>query len=225
MTEVIAKEALKTAESRPVRLPVQKRGQQRVEAILDAAELVLSEIGVDAATTNAIADRAGASVGSLYHFFPNKSAILAGLADRYSATATAILRRERRIEDPSLPLDVLFTQMIDAFTAMGCEHPGYMAFCRATDAVGGGKSQASLQADRHKQELVQELIMHRCPGMPADEAAVHAALSVVTMHAALDHMLAVEEPLRSGLRSALVALMVRYFTPIESRYTRAPRAG
>ena len=80
MSEVIEQETLKPADVRSSRIPVQKRGQQRVEAILDAAEAVFGEMGVDAATTNAIAERAGASVGSLYHFFANKDAILYALA-------------------------------------------------------------------------------------------------------------------------------------------------
>lgn len=220
MSEAVAPPEVANARRRPVRAPVQQRGQQRVEEILDAAELVMSEVGVDAATTNAIAERAGASVGSLYHFFPNKQAILVGLAERYAQRAAEILQRERRIDDPTLPLPVLFTNMVDAFAEMGKNNPGYMAFCRATDSGVGGTSHVALQADRQKQELVQELLVLRCPGIPRDEAAVHAALSVTTVHAVLDHMLAVDEPLRSGLRAALIELMVGYFTPVEQRYPR-----
>jgi hypothetical protein len=60
----------------PVRAPQQERGQRRVEQILDAAESVFTESGVDATSMQAIADRAESSVGSLYHFFPNKDAIV-----------------------------------------------------------------------------------------------------------------------------------------------------
>lgn len=220
MSEAVAAQDVTNASGRPGRAPVQQRGQQRVEAILDAAELVMSEVGVDAATTNAIAERAGASVGSLYHFFPNKQAILVGLAQRYAQRAAEILQRERRLDDPSLPLVVLFTNMVDAFAEMGKNNPGYMAFCRATDSGVGGTSHVALQADRQKQEMVQELLALRCPGMPPEESAVHAALSVTTVHAVLDHMLAVDEPLRSGLRTALIDLMVGYFTPMEAKYPR-----
>jgi len=48
------------------RVPQQDRGQRRVEKILDAAAEVIAEVGVQAATTNAIAARAETSVGSLY---------------------------------------------------------------------------------------------------------------------------------------------------------------
>ncbi len=220
MSEVIVQEALKPSDARLSRTPVQKRGQQRVDAILDAAEAVFGEMGVDAATTNAIAERAGASVGSLYHFFANKDAILFALAERYAETMKGVLQRERRIDEPWVPLQELFTGMIATFSAMDDAHPGYMAVCRATDSASGGKSPVSLQTEAHMQELVQELLMQRCPGMSAEEAKVHAVLSVVSVHAGLDHVQSMPEPMRPAIRSALVDMMVRYFTPIEARYPR-----
>lgn len=73
------------------RKPQQTRGQQRVEAILAAAETVLGEVGYEAATTNQIAARAGIPIGSLYQFFSNKQAILTALIERqYEALAEAI---------------------------------------------------------------------------------------------------------------------------------------
>ncbi len=221
MTEVIAEEGVRSPDSRPSRAPVQKRGQQRVDAILDAAEVVFGEMGVESATTNAIAERAGASVGSLYHFFPNKDAILQALAERYAESVKATLAAARRIEEPSVPLDVLFTNMISMFASMDDAHPGYMAVCRATDIASGGKSQVSLQLEEHLVALVRELLVRRCPGISDGEAQLHATLSVVTVHASLDHVLSVPEPERAPLRAGLVDMMVRYFTPIEIRYPRS----
>lgn len=70
----------------PRKRPRQERSRRTVEAILDAAARVFETVGPNAATTNAIAERAGVSVGSLYQYFPNKLAkrivarYLAGLA-------------------------------------------------------------------------------------------------------------------------------------------------
>ncbi len=66
--------------------PKQKRGQQRVDLILDAASQIIAEVGYEAATTILIAERAKTSVGSLYQFFPNKDAIVRALVARYVAT-------------------------------------------------------------------------------------------------------------------------------------------
>jgi AcrR family transcriptional regulator len=63
-----------------------------VEAILEAAAIVFLEQGFDASSTDAIAERAGTSVGSIYQFFPNKLAIFEALAAR-------CLERQRQIFD------------------------------------------------------------------------------------------------------------------------------
>ena len=54
-----------------------------VDWILEAAMRLLSGQGYEATTTNKIAELAGVSIGSLYHYFPNKDAILLELGIRH----------------------------------------------------------------------------------------------------------------------------------------------
>lgn len=67
----------------PRRAPVQERSRQTVTRILNAAAAIADEQGVDAATTRAIADRAGVSYPSLYRFFGDREAILSELLQRH----------------------------------------------------------------------------------------------------------------------------------------------
>ena len=71
------------------RAPVQERGRQTVTRILDAAAAIADEHGVEAATTRAIADRAGVSYPSLYRFFVDRDAILGELLERQCADLDA----------------------------------------------------------------------------------------------------------------------------------------
>jgi len=64
------------------RKPTQGRSRQRVEKILDTAQVILVEKGFDAVTTVAIAERAGIPVGSIYYIFPSKFAIFYALYER-----------------------------------------------------------------------------------------------------------------------------------------------
>jgi AcrR family transcriptional regulator len=77
----------------PRRQPVQARSRERVERILDAAGQLLAEDGYDAVKTNAIAKRAGVSIGSVYQFFPNRFAIFNALAERYRAKISLSLEQ------------------------------------------------------------------------------------------------------------------------------------
>lgn len=62
--------------------PRQQRSRQMVESLIDATARVLAERGLDATTTNHIAEAAGVSVGSLYQYFPDKDALIEALLRR-----------------------------------------------------------------------------------------------------------------------------------------------
>jgi len=62
--------------SNPVRVaPQQERSERRLAAFLDAAAELFAEVGYEAATMTAIAERSGSSIGALYNYFPDKQAI------------------------------------------------------------------------------------------------------------------------------------------------------
>lgn len=64
----------------PRKTPRQARARATFAAIVDACAQLLASGGYDALTTNAISERAGVSVGTLYEYFPNREAILVALA-------------------------------------------------------------------------------------------------------------------------------------------------
>lgn len=65
-----------------VRQPRQERARLKVALILEAAIRLLEKGGPDQLTTNAVAQTAGVSIGTLYQYFPNKRAILDALVER-----------------------------------------------------------------------------------------------------------------------------------------------
>jgi AcrR family transcriptional regulator len=67
---------------KPRKAPQQPRSQQTVAALLEAAAQVLETRGMPGFNTNAVAQRAGVSVGSLYQYFPSKEALTLGLVQR-----------------------------------------------------------------------------------------------------------------------------------------------
>jgi AcrR family transcriptional regulator len=66
----------------PRKLPTTRVAHDITDAILTAAEGLIETAGLAGFTTNAVAERAGVSVGSLYQYFPNKDAILVELGRR-----------------------------------------------------------------------------------------------------------------------------------------------
>ena len=66
----------------PRKAPSQPRSAHTVEVMLEGAAHILEQHGLDGYTTNAIAARAGVSIGSLYQYFPTKDAVTVALIER-----------------------------------------------------------------------------------------------------------------------------------------------
>src|SRR5262249_14524108 len=62
--------------------PSQARGRDTIEVIFEATARILERSGRRGLSTNAIAELAGISIGSLYHYFPSKEAVLVAMARR-----------------------------------------------------------------------------------------------------------------------------------------------
>jgi AcrR family transcriptional regulator len=75
----------------PRKSPVQERSAASVEAILDATIQVLLSVGKERLTTTRVASRAGVSVGTLYQYFPNKSALLQAALKRHLGEVTEMV--------------------------------------------------------------------------------------------------------------------------------------
>jgi AcrR family transcriptional regulator len=71
--------------------PKRARGVQRVVELLDAGAALFAENGYEATTMTQIAIRAGASIGSLYQFFPSKEVLAEAVFARYVERVTSML--------------------------------------------------------------------------------------------------------------------------------------
>ncbi len=75
----------------------QTRSEKTQTALLDAAEALIVEKGVDGAAITEIAQRAGASVGAVYHHFKDKKALYYAVFHRMTA---ALADLNRQAADP-----------------------------------------------------------------------------------------------------------------------------
>lgn len=115
------------------RVPVQERSRQTVNRILDAAAAIADEQGVDAATTRAIADRAGVSYPSLYRFFADREAILDELLERH------VVELDARCEEAEQTWDITsVAQLLNAELELHVHY--YRRFPSLTRLWMGGRT-------------------------------------------------------------------------------------
>jgi AcrR family transcriptional regulator len=96
--------------------PVQARSAASVEAILKATIQVLVRVGKENLTTTRVAIRAGVSVGTLYQYFPNKSALLRAALQRHMNEVGAVIEEVCR-EQSGASLEKMATALVTSFLA------------------------------------------------------------------------------------------------------------
>jgi AcrR family transcriptional regulator len=75
------------------KIPTQARARDTIEVIFEATARLVERSGRARLSTNAIAERAGISIGTLYHYFPSKEAILVAMARRELEAHGAAVRQ------------------------------------------------------------------------------------------------------------------------------------
>ena len=84
------------------RTPRQQRSVQAVEAIFEATARLIESQGLETLTTARIAEVAGYGVGTVYDYFPTKSAILVAMArQELEKTLGSVLKELRRTDSES----------------------------------------------------------------------------------------------------------------------------
>lgn len=114
----------------PRRIPSQQRGERRVAGLIEAAEAVIAETGYEAATMCAIAERAGASIGSLYQFFPSKAAITQALRSHYGKQFDQMCAPLEQ-EAGKVTLETFVGHLIDLTVRFIEIHPAFLALLDA----------------------------------------------------------------------------------------------
>src|SRR5580658_7754149 len=180
--------------------PGQARSKETVNVILEASARILESEGLRGFNTNAIAAKAGVSVGSLYQYFPNKDAILLALINRFEdATQAATLEALR--SGRGLPLKPSLRLFVRALVVMHYRRPRLNRVLEAEEErLGGGAEDFAFRPGLH--DLLQE---HKSEiATPVSGATERVAMAI--LRAVVDQSLAVGVSQRSVEQHAMRAL-------------------
>ena len=129
--------------------PSQARSRITFDRILSVAKEIIVEQGIAALNTNLVAERAGINIGTVYHYFPDKIAILLELskADRDLLSSYII---DKVSELPSAPdLENCVHEVVELTYKLRKDHPATVELRRAIRSIP-----ELLDADRIRNEEV-----------------------------------------------------------------------
>lgn len=172
--------------------PTQKRSRERFEKILACAEELLLEKGSDAFRMSDIVERAGVPFGSLYQYFPDKTAIIGTLAERYNAIvnegASKVFEAMRSAED----LHPVLCRLTDGYYEWYRKEPVLAAIWQATLA-----DRALQDIDKHDCEYLAGLLGEAMrPFVDDDPKEIEAfsRLAITLIGAAVRYAITLDEP-------------------------------
>jgi AcrR family transcriptional regulator len=204
----------------------QARGKRRIAALLRAAGEVFQETGYAHATTNAIADRAGVSPGTLYQFFSNKQAIAEALANEYAARNRAVHESVDAIDVVRLPLRTLIARLVDPFLEFRQTAPGFEALFTGS-VVSPELAERVRTLHQQLKQRIARVIEARAPQLPANDVQTYAETSVRIVKGLLPLALEGTRAQREAGARELKCVLERYLEPIEAtmrkRISRQPR--
>jgi AcrR family transcriptional regulator len=117
--------------SNPIRVaPQQERSTRRLAGFLEAAAELFVEVGYEAATMTAVAERSASSIGALYNYFPDKQSIAFTLLNQYSQGMEA--HWKPLMEQAEILTHAEFANLfIERITQFVQERPAYLSLLAA----------------------------------------------------------------------------------------------
>lgn len=154
-----------------------EHGQDTHDALLAAAERLVTDAGPDALSVRAAADATGTTTRAVYTLFGSKDGLVAALAQR---TYELLYHRVQQVPEGD-PIEDLVTIGLKVFRRFVREHPSLyrIAYQRI---VGLSPSPGLTEArQRTYNQLQQRVRRLRHAGLPTDKSIAHATLEVIAM--------------------------------------------
>lgn len=139
--------------------PGQDRGHRRVQLLLDtAADLILIH-GPEGLRMDMVAKQAATSPGSLYQFFPNRTALLMALVERYSMAISTLAEEivSEQIEQPPGSMAEAVRSFLAPFLDFYARNRAYVILAEASDRMFSGSGYAFSEDDDVTQALQRVL--------------------------------------------------------------------
>jgi AcrR family transcriptional regulator len=196
---------------------LQARSQATVDVLVEATERELARVGYRKATTNRIAEVAGVSVGTLYHFFPTKEALIEAVVHRMWMRELAAVQDELPLL-ATAPLDQALRAILRAFVGVVAQRVDLYRHWYGEASHLGQYTVGSEMTERVV-DVLEASLRARADVRPKEDLRFSLRLAVLTA-TYLARMGTIEFPdaVRSGKLEAELADMI-------ARYLSEPRGA
>jgi AcrR family transcriptional regulator len=201
------------------KLPVQQRARDTVETILASATQLLADVGIERLSTNLVCRHAGFSPPALYHYFPNKYAILHELGLRLMRTQNELLQAwavPATMKQSTAGFERSLLQLFMGTVELTEQVPAGMWITRALRAVPA-LHHVRIESHDHVTQLLLEAFMQAWPHADRDEVRLVTRLSVEAMYAAHELLFDAPQLEAEAVGRAMSAMVASQFARLKKK--------
>jgi AcrR family transcriptional regulator len=199
--------------------PRQERSRAMVVALLDAAEREVAERGLNATTTNHIAARAGVSIGSLYQYFQDKTALVEALLQRGVSRLIEVLHDRVDSQADAHPRAIMRAVLEAVFDVVESS-PTQREIVRNWHGLRAYPAFAALEL--HVTEACRRYLLRHHDDYRVENLTASLFVGINAVHYTVAHYLSMEDPPIS--RDEVITSLVDMLTAYLLTARRAPAA-
>ncbi len=167
---------------------MQARSVATFAKILEASTSIIVERGIQGLNTNLVAERAKVNIGTVYHYFPDKTAILIELSKEMQENCNKILYSILAEFNTTEDLGEWVRKILTTFLEIRLEFPAYRHLRRAFHSVG--ELHMMLESDLVTNNVdFSKLLQKRFPKLSPERSLAVATLLIHLAIEVLDYSL------------------------------------
>jgi AcrR family transcriptional regulator len=167
-------------------VPAQKRSRERFELILECAAALMAEKGSEAFRMSDIVERTGVPFGSLYQYFPDKTAIIGTLAERYNAIGRECVARDLSVVEKPKDLHPALCRIVDSYYQLFMDEPVMRDIWQATQA-DRALQQLDAEDGAYLSGLLSDALLRVTPKLSKPALETFSQLTMTLIAAAVRH--------------------------------------
>ncbi len=202
--------------------PQQDRSRVRLQALLDAAEEVIAEFGLQGLAMREVARRADLTIASVYHYFPSTAALIRVLVERQLEKLRGVLETGLRTRFPmdaaGMSVEQVKALLVEQLSGLVDDIAAFFFNTPCVSEIWGGLQAypdlrtLDIEDTKRNAALIQPVFARFIPSLEPGQAPMMAMVLVESVSASLRFAAALPPDARVQIVDALKSFVTQWLT-------------
>ncbi len=202
--------------------PQQDRSRLRLQALLDAAEEVIAESGMQGLAMREVARRTDLTIASVYHYFPSTAALIRALVERQLEKLRDVLETGLQTRFPAdasgMSVEEVRELLVEQFSALVDDIAAFFFTTPCVSEIWGGLQAypdlrtLDIEDTKRNAALFEPVFARFIPSLELGQASTMAMVFVESVSATIRFAAALPPDARGQVVGALKSFVTQWLT-------------